>query len=143
MNRSAFILTLAAATALAAPAFGETRTYDLPAFDKIDVSAGLMLVAKAGGAQSVSVETEEGDFSDLQVKVEDGVLIVSREWNRLRWHQKKADYKVMVTARELTALDASSGSHSTLSDISARRFSFDVSSGSHVSVGGTKRRLRH
>lgn len=136
MNRPAFVLSLAAAAALAAPAFGETRTYDLPEFDKIDVSAGLLLIAKAGGPQSVSVETQDGDFSDIEIRVKDGVLIVSREWNRLRWHQKKADYKVMVTARELTALDASSGSHSTLSDISSRRFSFDISSGSHVSVGG-------
>ncbi len=136
MNRSAFILSLAAGTALAAPALAETRAYDLPEFDKIDISAGLMLVAKAGGAQSVSVETQDGDFTDLEIKVKDGVLIVSREWNRLRWHQKKADYKVTVSARELTALDASSGSHSTLSGVAARRFVLDLSSGSHVTVGG-------
>lgn len=136
MKRSAFIVSLAAVTALALPALGETRSYDLPEFDKIDVSAGLMLTAKAGGAQSVSVETQEGDFSDLKISVEDGVLVVSREWNRLRWHQKKADYKITVSARDLSGLEASSGSHSSLSDINARRFNLDISSGAHVSVQG-------
>jgi hypothetical protein len=68
--------------------------------------------------------------------VEDGVLFVSREWNRLRWHQKKADYKVVVTARALTALDASSGSYSNLSKIDARSFTLDLSSGSFVVLDG-------
>ncbi|WDI30358.1 DUF2807 domain-containing protein [Hyphococcus flavus] len=136
MNRSAFLISFAAAAALAAPAMGETRNFDLPEFDKIDVSAGLKLVATAGGAQSVSVETEDGDFSDFEIEVRDGVLVISREWNRLRWHQRKADYKVTVSARELTALDASSGSHSYLSEISTRRFSFDISSGAHVTAAG-------
>ena len=136
MKRSAFIVALAAATALALPAFAETRSYDLPEFDRIDVSAGLKLVATAGGAQSVSVETDEGDFSDLEIEVDDGVLVVSREWNRLRWHQKKADYTVTVSARELRGLEASSGSISTLTDINARRFNLDISSGALVVVKG-------
>lgn len=136
MKRLALVVALAAGSALAMPALAETRNYDLPEFDRIDVSAGLMLTAKAGEAQSVSVETHEGDFSDLKVRVEDGVLVVSREWNRLRWHQKKADYKVTVAAPELTGIDASSGSHSQLSEIAARRFTIDVSSGAHVALAG-------
>ncbi len=136
MNRFAFVISLAAAASLAAPAAAETRDYDLPEFDKIDISAGLKLVATAGGSQSVSVTTEDGDYSDLEIGVKNGVLVISREWNRLRWHQKKADYEVTVSARALNGIDASSGSHSTLSAIDARRFSIDVSSGAHVAVNG-------
>ncbi|WP_425409570.1 GIN domain-containing protein [Hyphococcus sp.] len=136
MKRSAFFVSLSALAAMSLPANAETRDYDLPEFNSIDISAGLMLVAKAGGAQSVSVETSDGDFTDLKIKVEDGVLVASREWNRLRWHQKKAGYKVIVTARELTGIDASSGSNSTLTEITAKRFNVDISSGSFVTMNG-------
>ena len=136
MNRSAIVLGLAAGALAALPAAAETRTFELPAFERIEVSAGINLVAVAGGAQTIAVETENGDFSDLQINVKDGALIVSREWNRLRWHQKHSDYKVVVTVRELNALDASSGSSSTLSKIDARGFSVDISSGSYAEISG-------
>ena len=106
MKRSAIFLGLAASAAFVMPALAETRTYELAAFEKIDLSAGIVLIATAGEKQSITVETEDGDFSDLEIDVANGVLSVSREWNRLRWHQKKADYKVIVTAREISGLDA-------------------------------------
>lgn len=137
MNRSAFLTGLAAASFFALSANAqETRTYDLPAFERINISAGIKLVAKSGDAQSVVVETDEGDFEDLKIKVKDDVLVVSREWNRLRWHQKKVAYKVIVSAPRIAALDASSGSYSILDQIDSRRFSLDLSSGSFVEVNG-------
>ncbi len=131
-----FFLSGIAACALSLPAAAETRSYDLAAFDRIDISAGLKLVAKAGGKQSISVETDEGDYSDFEIEVKGGVLYLSREWNRLRWHQKKADYTVFVTTPEIKALDASSGSHSTLEGIDSRRFNADLSSGSFAVISG-------
>ncbi len=136
MNRLLFFLGLAGANALALPAAAETRSYDLPAFDRIDVSAGLHLVAVSDGAQSVEVESDGGDFSDIKVTVDDGVLVLSREWNRLRWHQKKVDYKISVSAPTLRALEASSGSFCNLSKIDSRQFTLDLSSGSFVEVSG-------
>ncbi len=135
MHRSAILLGLAA-SALALPAAAETRSFDLPAFDRIEISAGLKLIAVAEGAQSVNVETEDGDFGDLNISVENGVLTLSREWNRLSWHQKKADYKIIVTAPKIQALDASSGSSSKLSMIHSRQFTLDLSSGSFAEVSG-------
>ena len=46
----------------AMPANAETRDFDLPEFDRIDVSAGVMIIADVGDAQSVKVETKHGDF---------------------------------------------------------------------------------
>ena len=135
MFRPAVLLGLAASV-LALPAAAETRSFDLPAFDRIDISAGLHVVAVADGAQSVSVVSEDGDFSDLQIEVKDGVLFLSREWNRLRWHQKKADYKITVSAPQIRGLDASSGSYSKLSKIDSRQFSLDLSSGSFTEISG-------
>ncbi len=135
MYRSA-ILTGLAASLLALPAAAETRSFDLPAFDRIDISAGLHLVAVSEGPQSVKVQSEDGDFSNLEVNVEDGALVLSREWSRLRWHQKKADYKIIVSAPRIRAIDASSGSYSNLSKIDSRRFTIDLSSGSYVEISG-------
>lgn len=131
-----FFLSGIAACALSLPAAAESRSYDLADFDSIDISAGLQLVATAGSRQSVEVQTEEGDFSDFEIEVKDGVLYISREWNRLRWHQKKADYKVIVTAPQIKGLEASSGSHSKLEDIDSRRFNADLSSGAMVFIAG-------
>lgn len=136
MNRSVFLLAAAAATLCALPASAETRTFNLPKFDRIDVSAGIRVIATAGGDQTIQVETTDGDFSDFEIGVKDGELSISREWNRLRWHQKKADYKVTITVKELKALDASSGSNATLDNIDSRAFEIDLSSGAYAVIAG-------
>lgn len=136
MKRHVLFLSLVAAAFAALPAAAETRTYDLPKFERIDISTGLHLVATAGAAQSVTAESSNGDFDGLEIEVKDGVLKLSREWNRLSWHQTKNDYKIYVTAPKLEAIEASSGSYSTLSKIDASRFLIDLSSGSFVTVDG-------
>lgn len=121
----------------AAPALAqEARTFDLPSFDRIDVSAGVVLVADIGEAQSIVVETRNGDFSDFEIEVKNGELNLSRQWNRLAWHNKKSDYKVTLSAPTLRALDASSGSHAKVSNINASAFVIDVSSGAHATLDG-------
>jgi len=136
MNRTIFVLAAAAAAGCALPASAETRTFNLPEFDSLDASAGIRVIATVGGDQSIQVETEDGDFSDFQIEVKDGELSVSREWNRLRWHQKKAEYTVTISVRQLKAFDGSSGSITTLQKIDARTFSVDLSSGAFAIIGG-------
>ena len=127
----------AAAAALTAAAHAqEQRSFDLPAFDRIDVSAGVMLVANLGDKQSVTVEASDGDFSDLEIGVKGGTLTVSREWNRLRWNGNRSNYKIFVTAPRLVSLDASSGSHASVSKIAAARFAVDLSSGAISKLDG-------
>ncbi|MEZ5893722.1 MAG: DUF2807 domain-containing protein [Parvularculaceae bacterium] len=125
-----------AAAAIAQPAAAETRTYDVAAFDRIDVSAGLKVVAAAGGKQKVTVETDMGDYSDFQIEVDDGVLIVSREWNGLRWRSRKADYTVFVTAPSLKGLEASAGSHASVAKVDSKQFLIDISSGAYAEISG-------
>jgi len=128
---------LCAAALAASPAFAqEERDFDLPDFDRIDVSAGVALVADVGEAQSVTVVSKHGDFSDFEIEVAHRELSVSRRWNRLSWHNKKSDYKVIVTVPTLRSLDASSGAHARVSHINAPRFSLDLSSGAHATLDG-------
>ena len=131
------IASVTCLAALAAPALaGDSRTFDLPEFDRIDASAGVIVVAEVGEPQMVEVKTDNGDFSDFIIEVEDRELMVTRKWNRLAWHNSKSDYKVMVSMRDLHALEASSGAHAKVSNIDARDFLIDLSSGAHVSLQG-------
>ncbi len=135
----AFAASLVAAsvlTAASSAAAEESRSFDLPEFSRIDVSSGVVLVAEVGEQQSVVVKTSNGDYSDFEIEVSDGELNISRDWNPLSWHGSKSDYKVIINVPELTALDASSGSHSRISNINAARFVIDLSSGAHANLDG-------
>ena len=134
----AFVPLVAAGFAViaAAPAFAENRDFDLPDFDRIDISSGVKLVANVGEAQSISVETQKGDFSDFEIKVKNGELSVSRKWNRLSWHNKRADYKVTVSMPALNSFGASSGAHAQVSNVDSNSFAMDLSSGAHAVITG-------
>lgn len=114
----------------------EERDFDLADFDRIDLSAGVVLIADIGPEQSVMVKTDRGDFSDFEIDVKNGKLNVSRRWNRLAWHEKKVKYKVIVSVPSLSGVEASSGSHAKISNLDAKLFSADLSSGAHVSLEG-------
>jgi len=129
-------LFIGAATALGAAVAQDERQFDLEDFDRIDISAGIILVAEAGAPQTITVKTDNGDFTDFEIGVKNGALFVSRDYNRLRWHSKKSAYKVVVTAPTLRGIEASSGSHAKLTKISSPRFVVDLSSGAHASVEG-------
>ncbi len=114
----------------------ESRSFDLPEFTRIDVSAGVILVADVGSQQSVTVKTNKGDYSDFAIEVRNGELNITREWNPLSWHNSKSDYKVIINVPTLTALDASSGSQAKVFNIDAARFAIDLSSGAHALLEG-------
>jgi hypothetical protein len=127
---------VAIATLLGAAQAQQEKRFDVDNFDRIDVSAGIVLIAEVGEPKSVIVKTDKGDFKDLDLKVRNGELHVTRDWNRLRWHSKKSAYKVIVSTPNLRSLEASSGSHAKISNVSAPRFVIDLSSGAHASVEG-------
>ncbi len=127
---------IGAAAALGAAIAQDERQFDLEKFDRIDVSAGIILIAEAGPPQSITVKTDNGDFTDFEIGVKNGALYVSRDYNRLRWHSKKSAYKVLVTTPSLRGLEASSGSHAKLTNVSAPRFVVELSSGAHASIEG-------
>ena len=114
----------------------EERSFDLDDFDRIDVSAGVAVIADVGAPQSIIVKTDNGDFTDFKIGVKNGALYVSRDYNKLRWHSKKSAYKVIVKTPSLRGLDASSGSHAKITNVSAPRFVVDLSSGAHAAIDG-------
>ena len=113
---SAAILSLSLLCVSAA--YGESRSYDLPPFDRIDVSAGIKLVATVGEDQQVEVFTENGDFHDFSIEVRNGELRTKREQSRLSWHKSRQDYEVRVSIENLERIEASSGSYGKITNLS-------------------------
>ena len=155
-----FTHILAATTALtvmAAPAFAETRTYDVGSFEGIDVSTGIEVFFETGPVQKVEVENEKGDFSEIEVKVDDDFLVLKRPSKlRLGFGKRAQNYIVHVTAPTLSELevssgaraegsglsgdveiDISSGAYANVSEISAGDLEVEASSGSQVLLSGT------
>lgn len=132
-----FTVASLAALGLAGAASAETRTYDVGAFNNIDISAGLDLEFTAGEAQSISVENSKGDFSDIEVLVRGDTLVLKRKKNmNWGWNRKRARYGITVTAPQISGLEASSGSDVSGRNMSGDEISIDVSSGADVAVTG-------
>ena len=121
---------------IAGAAIADERTYDLPTFDRIDVSAGVKLVAVAGKPQSVTVYADEGDFSDFEIQVRNGELRATREYSRLSWHKPKSRYEVRVSVRDLRGIEASSGSFGRIENVDTADFRIDISSGAKMVIDG-------
>ncbi|WP_139792346.1 head GIN domain-containing protein [Henriciella litoralis] len=151
---------LAATTTLAvfaAPAIAETQTYSVATFDEIDVSSGINVIFEIGDTQSVEVENDKGDFSDIVVDVDEGALVLKRPKKfKMGFGKRRTDYTVRVVATSLNGIEASSGASAegsgltgdvdvgvssgasaAISDIRADELEVEASSGSDVELSGT------
>ncbi len=125
----------------AAAAFAdETRTFDLPDFDGIDVATGLSVEYEYGAVQSVEAKLERGDWDDVTIKVEDGELIVKRA-RSFNWGARGPKLTVYVTGPELSSIDASSGASFAGKGLRAGDLDIGVSSGASVVVSGDCNRI--
>ncbi|WP_084397611.1 head GIN domain-containing protein [Henriciella aquimarina] len=126
-------IALATTSLAALPALAETRTYDVSAFDGIDVSAGIEVIYETGVTQSVVVENSKGDFDDIIVEVDDGDLVLKRP-RKIGWGGRRTAYTVTVGAQALSEIEASSGSSVEGSGLSGEETSIDVSSGARAVI---------
>ncbi|MFQ5562145.1 MAG: head GIN domain-containing protein [Parvularculaceae bacterium] len=130
----------AGAALLAGSASAETKSFDLPAFDEIDASAGVDVNVSVGGAQSVIAENENGDFDDLVLEVRRGELRASRKNKRFGFG-KRERYKIVVTMPALEGIEISSGADADVTGVNADHFSIDGSSGADADIAGTCKTL--
>ncbi|MBJ6143714.1 head GIN domain-containing protein [Hymenobacter sp. BT559] len=128
------LLGLAALTTAQAQ---NTQTRQVPAFQAINVGTGIELALTAGHSQRVEVSATTDEYRDrIETTVKDGVLTLryKNEDDRNRRNDRtNKRLRVAVTADELTALTAGSGSSvRTSGDFDAAEFRLDVSSGASV-----------
>jgi hypothetical protein len=135
---------------------GTSRTYPVEAFDRIEVSARVELKVHVGAPQSVVAESGNGDFDDLEIKVNDGSLVVGRQhhWYSVGWFNHSR-YTVDVTVPQLRGVRASSSATAEVSgpvsgdaqigasssgrvqvaEVNGGRVSLEASSSGRISIG--------
>ncbi|MDO7887446.1 head GIN domain-containing protein [Hymenobacter cheonanensis] len=130
------LLSLAA---LAPACAQSTQTRAVPTFHAIQVGTGIELALTAGRSQHVEVSAATDAYRDhIETTVKDGVLILRYKNDDDRYSRDRTNkhLRVAVTADELTALSASSGSSvRTAGDFDAATFQLDISSGASVQAG--------
>lgn len=133
------MLTLAAGALLLPMAAGAaTRGYDVAAFDKVSVAAGVEVDITQGATRSVVADTSADNFDDLRIVVKDGELHIGRpasNWLRF-WRQP--NYTVRVVMPVLRSVDASSGSNVEVKGAFAGDFAVSTSSGSRLEIARLK-----
>ncbi|MEO0883556.1 MAG: DUF2807 domain-containing protein [Pseudomonadota bacterium] len=134
MYRTALI-SVGAATALSLAATAETRDYDMPAFDGIDVSSGVQLIFEASDTQSITAEAIRGDIDKLIIEMDGDILVVRRQrgWN---WGGNSPKFKVTVSGPAISSLDASSGSSATANGFAGDYVQLEASSGANLRASG-------
>ena len=121
-----------------APAFAQSaQTRAVPTFHAINVGTGIELDLTAGHGQRVEVSAATTEYRDrILTTVTNGVLTIRLDQpERNHWPaiHSNQHLRVAVTADELTALSAHSGSEvRTTGDFDAAEFKLDISSGASV-----------
>lgn len=134
------IALIAAGLLLPGAALAESRTYDLPDFDGVSVSAGIVAIVTVGEAQSVIAEApSEAVLNRLEVDVRGGRLSLGIDSNMLDWLfnlGRQRDIVVRVSAPALKTGDASSGADLDIKGMAGDRLSLSASSGASVAASG-------
>lgn len=131
------LLSALLSAATLAPAFAQnTQVRPVAAFHAIKVGSGISLELTAGSGQRVEVSaTTTEDRDRITTAVHDGTLVISYDRSGLagRFHTSQ-NLQVAVTADQLTALAAGSGStvESSGNIAAAGSFALDVSSGASL-----------
>ena len=138
--KNLLLTTLLAAGTFTAALAQSTQTRPVPAFHAINVGTGIELALTAGHSQRVEVSATTDEYRDrIETTVQDGVLTLrykNPEGRNQRNDRTNKRLRVAVTADELTALTAGSGSSvRTTGDFDAADFRLDVSSGATVKAG--------
>ena len=149
---------LAAAAALIVPAaLAETKTYDAKAFSEIEASGAVDVIYEQAATPSLTVEQDEGDFSDIYIDFDGDTLVVSRNSVRDRsgWFKNTSVsvrdgrkvvkvngkrmpyYLVRVAGPNLDNARATSSARLTASGIRSEDFNGHASSSGDLELSGT------
>lgn len=146
------------AVLLSPAAFAESKTFAAKPFSKIEVNGIMTVVHKTAAETKVTVETENGDFSDAKITNDGDTLIVSRNsldkkggffnWGgtnvdvsrngeTIKVNGKKVPrYTVYVTGPDLEEVRVKQSSKFTSETIDAGDFDASASSSSTATLAG-------
>jgi len=116
-------------------AHAEERTFNLSGFDAVSASAGVDVDINVGPDYSVRADTTDEGFERLEIRVDNGELIVSRKSRGFNW-KRAPRINVRVTMPGLVGLDVSSGADVDVTGVTADQFDAEISSGGSAEVSG-------
>lgn len=108
--------------------FAQKETRKPGSFTELKIYGRFDVVLAQGAEESVSIESAETDMQNVLTEVEDGKLKVRMKTN----YFKDTNVKVIVTFKQLNAIEASAGAVINAGTVEAKTFSFKVNSGSEV-----------
>lgn len=111
------------------------KTYDFSDFDELDIAAGVEVVYTAGSDYSVVADFRKGGPDDMKIREDGGRLYISKK-AKSGWGDTLR-VTVKITAPDLNAVEASSGSSIRASGIKSDAFALKVSSGASAELSGT------
>lgn len=135
------ILFLAAAVTITTSGYAgnsdKTENRNVKNFSEIKVSTGIDLYITMGNTEEVKVVADDDIIDDLITEVKGDVLHIymKRNNNWFNWGNMNETRKAYVTVKELTAVDASSGSDvKSENTLDGESITIDASSGSDVEL---------
>lgn len=129
------LLASIVATALATPAFAETKTYDLAGFTRVSAAAGVEVDISVGGDYSVRADSTVEGLDRLRIELVGDELRIGRKHRTMNWGRGNR-VTVNVTTPALSAIDVSSGASVDAHGVDAGAFAMDVSSGGSLDITG-------
>jgi hypothetical protein len=109
-----------------------TRDYSVNAFDKIIIYSGISLVITQGPVASVQVQTGENLISDIEVKVENGLLSI-KDNTKCNWVRDYGNTTVFVTSPNISEIHSKTEKNITSNGVLSypilRLISTDLSDG--------------
>jgi Putative auto-transporter adhesin, head GIN domain len=112
-----------------------SKEFTMPNFDKIKVFRGISLVISQGNVQKIEVKTGENLIDDIEIKVEDGTLIL-KDNTTCNWVRDYGQTTVYVTTPTLTEVicktEKSISSNGVLTFPILRLVSVDLTEGGAV-----------
>lgn len=114
----------------------DERDFNLGGFREIQASAGVDVTLKQG-AFAVNAENTRGDLDNLLLEVRGDTLVIGRKTSNFGWLTwSNDDFNVTVTAPEIIAIRASSGSDFEASNYNFRDLDVQSSSGADIDLAG-------
>ncbi|MDJ0920301.1 MAG: M56 family metallopeptidase [Henriciella sp.] len=113
----------------------KTKAFSVGDFNEVDLSGGFSVTYTQSPEPGVTAILRGGDWDDVEISVDDGVLDISRSGN-LGWSGSRyLSLEVYAQSSALETVDIGSGS-SFKGDLVADNLEVDASSGSMVSLSG-------
>lgn len=114
--------------------YAESQRHTYTGFEKVDVSAGVEVIASQGPFDVRAETTSGGNFDNLIVEARGNTLYVSRKSTMFSWGGPH--YRVTVSAPNYSSFGVSSGASLESGALQLANLEVDVSSGGHLQLVG-------